>query len=1391
MLEKALEEKIESGSTPTPADGGFTTGAVAHESSEGFPLVGGGTEETVRAGALCDAAARVREYRIAAVNIEISLNRFLDYDPDGYMYVLEEELERARAEEAQNREARADRAEPAVTVGLQGDAIQPLTIRVNQGECVRIVLRNALDDAEPASLHVHGSAMYVKEAGEPAISTNPDATVLQGRSVTYEWMVQADDQEGVHYFHSHGVDRFQTGHGLFGSLVVEPAGSEYIDPISDGQLRSGWSAVVRGPDGQEFREFAIYYHEIGNEQYRHRDKDGILVEFLDKFTRAYKPGGRAINYRSEPFMNRLQLQRDRSQRLDRSQAYSSYTFGDPSTPIARSYLGDPVKTRLVHGGSEVFHVHHTHGGAIRWRRQSEVGDTAFDTGLDKHPPLQTDGSTRLDSQAVGPSESYDLESECGSGGCQQSVGDFLIHCHVAHHYVAGMWMTWRVYNTLQVGGPTGDGLPSLVELARRAGLMKTSVTSELLIGTTVSWQDQTFDISDDNLSDWVERQLPPRGVPSGYDASVMDWSRDGSRYMNEPETDQEWPAYRSAAPGQRIPIGFDPVTGKLAYPLLRPHLGKRPPFAPGHGPAPFLSPSYGGTGPPLPGENGLGSVCPAGTTLREFAVHAINLPITLNGDIPIIDPSGQLFVLKEEEDAVRASNDLKTPLAIRANAGEDCVDVVLTSELEDSAENGFFSKVNIHIHFVQFDVQASDGVISGFAYEQSIRPFTEEGETLTEAAAAGESGVALSSAQRFHTGILVGVGMDQDTTFKVRRIESIVGDRLEFEQPLEYAHAAGEIVSVEFVRYRWYPDVQFGTAYFHDHVDALTSWQHGLFGALIAEPPGSTYHDPFTGEERRSGPIVDVHTDQVVSPDLTGSFRELVVFIQDNVRLTQQGNSSGGAFSMRVEPIRARPGDPSQWFSSRVHGDPDTPLLNAYLGDPVVVRALVSATNDTHTWILNGHWFRAERFSPDSTPISAVHIGISERYDLIIPAAGGPQQMPGDYLFYNGRLFKLEEGSWGIFRVHGPESESALLHLPGRETTPDPPASVCPAGAPVRSFDVVAMEAALPMLAQTPGRIYALAAQRDSILSGALTPGPLVLHVNVGDCMSVRLTNELSEGRASFHADMLAYDPSDSLGIDAGFNPEQTVAPGETRTYTFFAHPEYGETAALVRDWGNVLQNPGLGLYGAIIVGPEGATYTDPATGDDLAQASSWAADVHPADGPGYRDFALFFQDEDEVIGTAIMPYSVAVDGIVGLNYEAEPLETRLETDADVARVYDVAGHGEPSTPVLRAFAGDAVRIHVMVPHGEQNHVFTIEGHQWPLEPAMAGSDLVSSVQVGPVETLNIILDGGAGGRFQVHGEYVYGDRRMPYREAGLWGILRVLVPGDPGADIRPLAGGS
>ncbi len=258
---------------------------------------------------------------------------------------------------------------------------------------------------------------------------------------------------------------------------------------------------------------------------------------------------------------------------------------------------------------------------------------------------------------------------------------------------------------------------------------------------------------------------------------------------------------------------------------------------------------------------------------------------------------------------------------------------------------------------------------------------------------------------------------------------------------------------------------------------------------------------------------------------------------------------------------------------------------------------------------------------------------------------------------------------------------------------------------------------------------------------------------------------------------MLAFDPRDSAGVEVGRNGVgQAVPPGASRTFTFYAHPDVGETTALLRDWGNVLANPSDGLYGAVVVGPRGATFSDPLTGEDIASRSSWRADVSVPGAASYRDFVLLVQDQDEVIGTAQMPYSEQVQGTVGINYRAEPLAPRLTRDPDTASVFASAVHGDPATPLLEAFAGDALRIHVLAPASEQAHVFSIEGHRWPFEAGRGGTPLVSSTQLGPLDALTLQLVTGSGG--VMSGDYLYGDHREPYRQAGLWRLLRVYQPG-------------
>ena len=90
----------------------------------------------------------------------------------------------------------------------------------------------------------------------------------------------------------------------------------------------------------------------------------------------------------------------------------------------------------------------------------------------KYPVIRAK-TDRVDVEVIGPSEALDLETECGSGLCQQLAGDFLFHCPVAHHYVAGMWGYWRVYNTIQQGDLRNDVMPDLRELPDRKGRIKT------------------------------------------------------------------------------------------------------------------------------------------------------------------------------------------------------------------------------------------------------------------------------------------------------------------------------------------------------------------------------------------------------------------------------------------------------------------------------------------------------------------------------------------------------------------------------------------------------------------------------------------------------------------------------------------------------------------------------------------------------------------------------------------------------------------------------------------------------------------------------------------------------------------------------------------------------
>ena len=292
-LEKKLAGELTQGT--------FRQSGAAHFGSEpdvDVPLMVAAAGETVMLGARAPEDAPVRTYDISAINVDITLNQYHDFYP-GYMFVLTENVDKVREEEARNEDARYEESDPgAVTNGLSGDMIQPLAIRVNQGERLVINLTNEVDE-EKVSLHLHGSSLVVQSTGEPATSTNADAYVEPGATQTFEWYVPPDQQEGVHHLHSHIRDQASTG--LFGSLVVEPRDSRFLDPYTGEELKSGWLAMIEDPKGPDFREFVVVYHEVGDEDFRPLDKQEEMISLRHAADDDYRPSTRAINYRSESF----------------------------------------------------------------------------------------------------------------------------------------------------------------------------------------------------------------------------------------------------------------------------------------------------------------------------------------------------------------------------------------------------------------------------------------------------------------------------------------------------------------------------------------------------------------------------------------------------------------------------------------------------------------------------------------------------------------------------------------------------------------------------------------------------------------------------------------------------------------------------------------------------------------------------------------------------------------------------------------------------------------------------------------------------------------------------------------------------------------------------------
>ena len=245
------------------------------------------------------------------------------------------------------------------------------TIRVTEGDTLRVILRNELN--EPTSIHWHG--LHVPNAMDGVPPLTQDA-VGPGESFTYEFVVS---HAGTFMYHSHVDAAEQIDRGLYGPLIVDPQPGAEPETQFDQEftmMLSAWNIPAAAGDVADDMEGMVGMDDAaaGEEQ----------VE---------EPGN-------------LSMQMD----------YNYFTINGKAFPTTLPWQvdeGDLVRVRLINI-SNLAHPMHLHGQDFKV--VAKDGES-----------LRSEQQLVMNTLSVDAGETYDIVFVA------ESPGTWVFHCHELHH----------------------------------------------------------------------------------------------------------------------------------------------------------------------------------------------------------------------------------------------------------------------------------------------------------------------------------------------------------------------------------------------------------------------------------------------------------------------------------------------------------------------------------------------------------------------------------------------------------------------------------------------------------------------------------------------------------------------------------------------------------------------------------------------------------------------------------------------------------------------------------------------------------------------------------------------------------------------------------------------
>ena len=1333
--------------------------------------------------------AALAQYDVTALPVTIWFNKDGDHDHNGMMFALTANVPILKYVEALGKADRPGGEYPPLDPGVAARAaeigvqlpltpaqarqphalVRPLVLRARLDETVEVTLRNEIRGRR-VGLHLVGDGYDVGDDDGSHVGRNPPSLVKHSDEPapefpdvrTYRWTC---GHEGVFPFHdggNHSGEEDGTNvHGLFGALIVEPPGATWRDPVtgrgSHGDTGTGDFVELDGlyldvlPEGTRpddvpestttldthhwgapqpyfdfgrtpHREFVIVFHDEPEFVPPHGHLEPSPCEEGGGGGRGAGGGGGHGGGHGDmppimPVSYRAEPMVNRERRLWRL-LRTGHVLDRPVLNEEQHHsswmFGDPATPVLKAYIGDPVRIRFVHAGV----KETHV----FHLHLyEWHAAAGNNQSPRIDAISVSPQTAHTIEPVWGAGNRHQVAGDVIWHCHLYPHFHEGMWGMFRTFEARQ-DGPT-DSDPELasadpVYAGRRIGRYPDGTPIEKLL------------------------PLPGRAPP--------------------PEPTPERPGFPLFIPGttqQKSPIPPWPDrpfgAGETPPPYVVSLLAADMPPDFDYRPEPTDLERNAFNPLPVPGE--LFTRNPTSgqqAAIYADASHDDHARFTRNGarevahDMVVAmrdiaynshgwhDKHGHLYYLEAEGDPATRAGPME-PLFFRAQHGQ-IVNVLLRNATPEAIEGTEFDhpfppcpalpwegECAAHVHMVKFDPICADGAATGWNYMSGAR----HGRRMV---------------------------------------------------------------------YRWWADQEFGTIFFHDHLFANHRQKHGLFGALLVEPAGSKFfHHAEPEQEILTGvqAVVERHEQdpvRIADPEGGAWFREFCVGIADFVPMWNRadeplnppaepgGHGDQGVMGLnyRSAPVRERPGDPAHWFSSRVHGDPDTTVFKTYAGDPVWIRLVQGSHEEQHSFQVHGLRWRRFRAQLDAAIRNQQSLGISEAFTFINQVPFGP----GDYLYKLSGADDLWLGCWGLIRAFPRPDEAAGEHLdlPTRAPHPLAPPAVPALPAEERCFRVTAERQPLryrdPDIADPFGLVYRLKATKgpgEEEWTPAGPPAgqveePLVLWCRDGERVVVELTNALPADAAlepephapevplerpdrpvsshvSMHADLVRYDVREADGANAGLNPPQTIQPGAMRVYRWDAsRPEArpGEESqalgpALLQDMADFRNHRHHGLIGALVVLPKGATPFEVVPGEASAGAAANAvwhgARVTVVHGGG----ACLGTDADREEHMVLLMQDglrLFLNGNPGFPLPDPPEEPAGDAEKEdqgqkgfnyrtepVGPVFDPEGSPytllkpDPATPVWHVPAGARVKLHLVGACDKpRHHSFTVHGVAWP-----------------------------------------------------------------------------